>query len=141
MAALPQCIQSAKELYDLKSRYKDASVLISAIYSESMVIAASLSQVQNLLQHDGLQSKPQLLETLDRALTGCRVVYGCLEEEVRSLVAKTEADDLRFKDRAKFLWKEDTFKELLTQIRGQQSALSLLIQATDGINCRHQEAC
>ncbi|KAH7386788.1 hypothetical protein DE146DRAFT_621234 [Phaeosphaeria sp. MPI-PUGE-AT-0046c] len=128
MAALPQCIQSAKDLYDLKSRYNDASILISAIYSESMVIAASLSQVQNLLQHDGLQSKPQLLETLDRALTGCRVVYGCLEEEVRDLVAKTEANDLKFKDRAKFLWKEDTFKELLTQIRGQQSALSLLIQ-------------
>jgi hypothetical protein len=128
MAALPQCIQSAKELYDLRSRYKDASILITAIYSESMVIAASLSQVQNLLQHDALQSKPQLLLTFDRALTGCRVVYGCLEEEVRDLVAKAEADDLKFKDRAKFLWKEDTFKELLTQIRGQQSALSLLIQ-------------
>ncbi|KAL6708142.1 hypothetical protein ACN47E_003326 [Coniothyrium glycines] len=128
VAALPQCIQSAKELYDLRSRYKDASVLISAIYSESMVIAASLSQVQNLLQHDALQSKPQLLETIDRALTGCRVVYGCLDEEVRDLVAKADNDDLRFKDKAKFLWKEDTFKELLTQIRGQQSALSLLIQ-------------
>lgn len=128
MAALPQAIQSAKELYDLRSRYKDASVLITAIYSESMVIAASLSQVQNLLLHDALQSKPQLLETFDCALTGCRVVYGCLEEEVRDLVVKAEADKLKFKDRAKFLWKEDTFKELLTQIRGQQSALSLLIQ-------------
>ncbi|KAJ4367056.1 1,2-dihydroxy-3-keto-5-methylthiopentene dioxygenase [Neocucurbitaria cava] len=128
VAALPQCVQSAKALYDLRSRYKDASVLITAIYSESMVIAASLSQVQNLLYHDALQSKPQLLETFDRALTGCRVVYGCLEEEVRELAAKAEADDLLFKDRAKFLWKEDTFKELLTQIRGQQSALSLLIQ-------------
>jgi hypothetical protein len=128
MAALPQAIQSAKELYDLRSRYKDASVLITAIYSESMVIAASLSQVQNLLHHDALQSKPQLLETFDRALTGCRVVYGCLEQEVRDLVVKAEADELKFKDRAKFLWKEDTFKELLTQIRGQQSALSLLIQ-------------
>jgi hypothetical protein len=128
LAALPQCIQSAKELYDLRSRYKDASVLITAIYSESMVIAASLSQIQNLLQHDALQKKPQLLETFDRALTGCRVVYGCLEEEVRDLVVKVENDDLKFKDRAKFLWKEDTFKELLTQIRGQQSALSLLIQ-------------
>jgi hypothetical protein len=93
-----------------------------------MVIAASLSQVQNLLHHDALQNKPQLLETFDRALTGCRVVYGCLEEEVRDLVVKAEADELKFKDRAKFLWKEDTFKELLTQIRGQQSALSLLIQ-------------
>jgi hypothetical protein len=128
MAALPQCIQSAKELYDLRSRYKDANILITAIYSESMVIAASLSQVQILLHQDTLQSKPQLLETFDRALTGCRVVYGCLEEEVRELVVKAEADELKFKDRAKFLWKEDTFKELLTQIRGQQSALSLLIQ-------------
>lgn len=128
MAALPQCIQSAKDLYDLRSRYKDASVLITAIYSESMVIAASLSQVQNLLQHNALQSKPQLLETFDRALTGCRVVYGCLEEEVRDLVAKADNNELRFKDKARFLWKEDTFKELLTQIRGQQSALSLLIQ-------------
>ncbi|KAJ4991637.1 hypothetical protein SVAN01_02752 [Stagonosporopsis vannaccii] len=128
MAALPQCIQSAKQLYDLRERYKDASVLITAIYSESMVIAASLSQVQNLLQHDSISQKPQLLETFDRALTGCRVVYGCLEEEVRDLVEKAQRNDLRFKDRAKYLWKEDTFKELLTQIRGQQSALSLLIQ-------------
>ncbi|KAF3042123.1 hypothetical protein E8E12_005121 [Didymella heteroderae] len=128
MAALPQCIQSAKELYDLRERYKDASVLITAIYSESMVIAASLSQVQNLLQHDALLQKPQLLETFDRALTGCRVVYGCLEEEVRDLVEKAKRNDLKFRDRAKYLWKEDTFKELLTQIRGQQSALSLLIQ-------------
>jgi hypothetical protein len=128
MAALPQCITSAKELYDLRERYKDASVLITAIYSESMVIAASLSQVQNLLQHDALLQKPQLLETFDRALTGCRVVYGCLEEEVRDLVEKAQRNDLKFRDRAKYLWKEDTFKELLTQIRGQQSALSLLIQ-------------
>lgn len=93
-----------------------------------MVIAASLSQVQNLLQYDALQSKPQLLETFDRALTGCRVVYGCLEEEVRELVLKSQNEDLKFKDKAKFLWKEETFKELLQQIRGQQSALSLLIQ-------------
>lgn len=128
MAALPQCIQSAKQLYDLRERYKDASILITAIYSESMVIAASLSQVQNLLQHDSISQKPQLLETFDRALTGCRVVYGCLEEEVRDLVEKAQRNDLGFKDRARYLWKEDTFKELLTQIRGQQSALSLLIQ-------------
>ncbi|KAF2994619.1 hypothetical protein E8E13_003372 [Curvularia kusanoi] len=128
MAALPQCIQSAKQLYDLRERYKDASILITAIYSESMVIAASLSQVQNLLQHDAIARRPDLIETFDRALTGCRIVYGCLDEEVRDLADKSARDDLRFKDRARFLWKEDTFKELLTQIRGQQSALTLLIQ-------------
>lgn len=93
-----------------------------------MVIAASLSQVQNLLQRDALQNKPELHETFDQALTGCRVVYTCLEEEVRDLVAKANNNDLGFRDRTKFIWKEETFKELLQQIRGQQSALSLLIQ-------------
>lgn len=125
---IPQCIQSAKELYDLRSRFKDASVLITAIYSESMVIAASLSQLQGLLQQDALKNKPLLHETFDRALTGCRVVYVCLDEEVRELAKKADNDNLKFKDRTKYLWKEDTFKELLQQIRGQQSALSLLLQ-------------
>lgn len=103
-------------------------MLITAIYSESQVVAATLSQLQNLLEHDTLRKKPELLETFDRALTNCRVVYACLDEEVRELVLKAETDDLKFRDRAKFLWKEDTFKELLTQIRGQQSGLNLLVQ-------------
>ncbi|KAF2184658.1 hypothetical protein K469DRAFT_739282 [Zopfia rhizophila CBS 207.26] len=128
MVAIPQCITTAKELYDLRSRYKDASVLITAIYSESMVIAASLSQVQTLLQDDALQDKPELHETFDRALTGCRVVYGCLEEEVRELAQKAQSEELGRVDRVRYLLKEETFKELLQQIRGQQSALSLLIQ-------------
>jgi hypothetical protein len=128
MTALPPCVESAKKLYDLRFKYRDASVLITAIYAESQVIAASLSHIRSLLEHDTLRKKPELLETFDRALTGCRVVYVCLEEEVRELALKAENDDLDFRDRAKFLWKEDTFKELLTQIRGQQSGLSLLVQ-------------
>jgi hypothetical protein len=120
MAALPQCIGAAKKLYDLRPRFHDASLLISAIYSESMVVAASLSQVQSLLQHDALLNKPELLDTFDRALTGCRVVYGCLDDEVQDLA--------RDSDRSALGTKQETFRELLTQIRGQQSALSLLIQ-------------
>jgi hypothetical protein len=120
MAALPQCIGASKKLYDLRLRHKHASLLITAIYSESMVIAASLSQIQTLLQHDALVHKPQLLDTFDQALTGCRVVYGCLDEEVQALVDSPEHGSLEIN--------QDTFKELLTQIRGQQSALSLLIQ-------------
>jgi hypothetical protein len=119
MAALPQCIGAAKKLYDLRPRFHDASLLISAIYSESMVVAASLSQVQSLLQHDALLNKPELLDTFDRTLTGCRVVYGCLDDEVQDLA--------RDSDRSALGTKQETFRELLTQIRGQQAALSLLI--------------
>lgn len=84
--------------------------------------------MQVLLENGMLHKRPELLETFDRALTGCRIVYVCLEEEVRELASKAATNDLNFKSRAKFLWKEDTFKELLTQIRGQQSGLILLLQ-------------
>ena len=74
MAAIPQCIQAANQLYNLRERYKDASVLITAIYSESMVIAASLTQVQGLLKREPLDNRPELFDTFDRAVIGCRVV-------------------------------------------------------------------
>ncbi|KAJ4302795.1 hypothetical protein N0V90_001686 [Kalmusia sp. IMI 367209] len=128
IAAIPQCIEAAKQLYDLRERFDQASILITAIYTESMVVAASLSQVQRLLHGTTLQNKPELRETLDRALTGCWVVYQCLDEEVRDLARKVDVNDLRKRDRARFLLKEANFKELLQQIRGQQSALGLLIQ-------------
>ncbi|KAF2868470.1 hypothetical protein BDV95DRAFT_129563 [Massariosphaeria phaeospora] len=129
VASIPQIVQSAKDLYDLREVYKNASVLITAIYAESMVIAASLSQVQRLLQQDALQNNPQLLETFDRALTGIRIVYGCLEEEVRALPQNAPNGEMRSRDRVKFaVWKDGIFRDLLQQIRGQQSALSFLIQ-------------
>lgn len=93
-----------------------------------MTVAASLSQIQNLLHGATLKDKPELRDTLDRALTGCWVVYQCLDEEVRDLAQKVDVNDLRKRDRARFLTKEANFKELLQQIRGQQSALGLLIQ-------------
>lgn len=103
-------------------------MLITAIYTESMVVAASLSQIQNLLLGATLQNKPDIRDTLDKALTGCWVVYQCLDEEVQELNSKMDVNDLRKRDRARFLLKEANFKDLLQQIRGQQSALGLLIQ-------------
>lgn len=128
MTAIPQCIESAKQLYDSRERFHQATALITAIYTESMVIAASLSQLQSLLQAATMQSKPELRSTLDQALTGCWVVYQCLDEEVRDLVCEADIDNLRKRDRVRFLLKEPSLKELLQQIRGQQSALVLLIQ-------------
>ncbi|KAF1998944.1 hypothetical protein P154DRAFT_494696 [Amniculicola lignicola CBS 123094] len=129
VAVIPKCIKSAKDLYDLRERYKDASVLITAIYSESMVIAACLSQIHNLLQRDALNSKKsELHDTLEKAVAGCKAVYESLEHEVSVLGPKASHGSLRFVDRTKVMLKEETLKELLQQIRGQQSALSLLIQ-------------
>ena len=103
-------------------------MLITAIHAESLIVAASLSQLQGLLQQDTLRNRPLLHETFDQALTGCRVVYMCLSEEVQELSRKASSDSLKSMDRAKSLWREDSFKELLQQIRDQQSTLSILIQ-------------
>lgn len=123
------CLHTAKDLYELRSRYSDASITITAIYSESIIISASLSRVQDLLLRDALQGRPDLRSAFDTALTGCMVVFSCLDDEVRGLVGKAASgSDLDWTDKVKIVWKEDTMKELLQQLRGQQTALLLLIQ-------------
>jgi len=129
MSVIAACLHAAKDLYELRSRYSDASITITAIYSESMIISASLSQVQGLLLRDALQRKPDLRSAFDTALTGCMVVFSCLDDEVRGLIGKAASgSDLDRMDRVRIVWKEDRMKELLQQLRGQQTALLLLIQ-------------
>lgn len=93
-----------------------------------MVISASLSQIQNYLLRDDLSSKPELRKAFDTALTGCMTVYGCLDVEVQRLQNKVEDGTLGWKDKAKYLWNEADMEQLLIQIRGQQTALTLLLQ-------------
>ncbi|KAF2111935.1 hypothetical protein BDV96DRAFT_649303 [Lophiotrema nucula] len=128
LAVLPQCVQTAKMLDTLRTRFDEAPMLITSLYSESLVVAASLSQIQSLLQHGALQNRPELYEPFDRALTGCKIVYSCLEKSVRELAEKAHNGNLSTRDRLKYLWKEEDFKEILQQIRGQQIGLGLLVQ-------------
>ena len=51
-----------------------------------MVIAANLSQIQHFLEMGLLQNKPALYDAFDRAITGCQVVYSCLDEEVQKMM-------------------------------------------------------
>jgi tRNA A37 threonylcarbamoyladenosine dehydratase len=126
-----RCLTTARALYALRERYKHAQMTISAIYSESTVISASLGHVQNLLLSKAeslaskLKSREELENILDTSLTGCTLVYSILHDEVQKLSNKGETAAAK----ASAVWKEETMKELLQQIRGQQTALTLLIQA------------
>ncbi|KAF2181767.1 hypothetical protein K469DRAFT_637902 [Zopfia rhizophila CBS 207.26] len=130
------CLKTAKILNELRPRYLEASATIAAICSESTLVSASLSQVQALLLRNSkvmatqLQARPELAATFDTTLTGCTVVFACLEEEVNRLDIKAckEEDQDSWKHRAKIAWRADTMKELLQSIRGQQGAITLLIQ-------------
>lgn len=119
------------------STYAIASVIITSIYSETSIITTSLARIQTLIDRhpevvcSHLTSQPQLLTTFDIALTGCKVIATYLESELRKLSGGTNngSADVDRSARAKFVLNEDTLKELLQSIRGQQQALTLLIQA------------
>jgi hypothetical protein len=126
-----RCLSTAKTLYGLREKYKDAQITISAIYSESRVIGASLGHIQSLVLRNpdalrsNLQARPELESTFEDALMGCMLMYSVLNEEVQKLNTNSESPWTR----ATAVWKEDAMRELLQQIRGQQTAISLLIQA------------
>jgi hypothetical protein len=130
LAITGKCLTTARTLYALREKYKDAQITITAIYSESRVIGASLGHIQSIILEnpDSLQSnlktRPELESIFDHALTGCMLVYSVLDEEVEKLNDNAESAW----NRASAVWKEDTMKDLLQQIRGQQIAISLLVQ-------------
>ncbi|KAF2252440.1 hypothetical protein BU26DRAFT_502909 [Trematosphaeria pertusa] len=136
IAISARCVRTARALYDLRGKYRDASMTITAIYSESTVISTSLAHIQGLCTRnpDALRStlleRPELEATFDQALTGCVLVYSVLDDEVQRLYVAIEKDGLAGSmGRIKLIWKEDAMRDVLVQIRGQQAALGLLIQA------------
>lgn len=122
------CLKTAMLLDHLRSRYQNASLTISALCSECTVITASLTEVQTyVLQNPGMHTRPELRTTFDMALTGCMVIFSCLDQEVQK-ISEAGPSKLTWRSKARFAWNEDSMKEYLSQIRGQQAALSFLIQ-------------
>ena len=105
-----------------------------SISSEMTVVSASLSHIQTLIlsEEDSeslLRSRPEIAVTLETALTGCIVLSSCLDEEIKNVTKHTRRiTALPWKGKIKVAWKHETFQELLDGIRGQQLAISTLIQ-------------
>ena len=126
------CLATTKALNGLLRNYKDVQRTIVAICSETSVISASLVQIQSLLLRDvqaltsQIQSRHELEATFDTALTGCMVIFSCLDDKVQNLAGYANGSKKGWMARAKYLWKEDTMKQYLQQLRGQQTAITLL---------------
>ncbi|PNP79953.1 hypothetical protein FNYG_06650 [Fusarium nygamai] len=67
-------------------------------------------------------SKTEIWTAFETALTGCMVVFSCLEAETRSLQSKNPGVWARIK----FIWNQDRLKELLGALRAQQSSITFL---------------
>jgi hypothetical protein len=135
LATTKACLSSTKALYDHREKYRDAPVLLVSICTESIIISVSLAQIQRLIERslggDGLSdvwdTREDLPAVLDQALAGCMVVFSCLDDELRR-VTGTASGEMGWKERVRLLWNEAKLSELLGALRGQQTALNLMLQ-------------
>jgi hypothetical protein len=97
-------------------------------------MGASLSRIQAFVLSSEdpkafIRSRPDIAAILDSSLTGCAVLFSCLDEEIRKVSGSADWNNtLAWKAKARMVWKNDTFKELLDGLRGQQLAITLLLQ-------------
>jgi hypothetical protein len=124
------CLQTARFLNRLRTIYTESDAIISGLCTECTIMSASLTWIQSLIlrtpqgSHDQLES---LHATFDLALTGCMITMSVLDHELKGLMPG-DGGEVTWASKTKLMWKDDRMKNLLTQLRGQQSGLALLIQ-------------
>jgi hypothetical protein len=130
-----KCISTSIALQALQQRFSDASLTIAAICSESTIINTALSKLQVIFTdaasaaHRRFKSDPSLVNACDTSLTGCTLLYSCLEVEIGKLGDGTSSmRKLKLWQKTKVVWKEDRMRHLLQQMRGQATGLNLLLQ-------------
>ena len=135
------CISIVKKLNELRGKFKSAALIVRSLQSEVKVISISLSQLQSILLDDADAApsqallEPEVLSAVDISLTGCAATLSCLDDEIRSLATKlVEQEKLGFIDRVEIVWKDDKLKELSQQLRGQHSALGILLHGLQMYN-------
>lgn len=128
MGLTTTCLSTCKKLHDLAGEYQDVPAVIAMICSESTIISIGLSELQmKILRRDDLAqawaSKTEIWTAFETALTGCMVVFSCLEAETRSLRSKNPGVWAKIR----FIWNQDRLKELLGALRAQQSSITFLL--------------
>lgn len=141
MAVTPLVLSSVKLamlVRTLKESYKNAPITLVATTAECELMHVTLCKIQGLIYRNAtdlakrLDSRKDLREVCDNALTGCRMMLAALNMKVGKLVEPTQSDqsaklEVAFKAKARILWKEDVMKGLLDDTRGQMGSLHLLI--------------
>ncbi len=90
---------------------------IVTIFSEITAISTSLPHLQMIIfpKQDfvrTLDSRPELAHTLDTALIGCMVIFGCLDEEIRDIIAKrSQTGALSWKGKANLFGKMRNYEK------------------------------
>jgi hypothetical protein len=129
------CLSTINALHNLYEKYQAARRTIAALHVEVATIGASMQYVNVIFEeHQEIiklkfKKIPELEHTFTAALAGCNLVLSCLDEDLEQILTRLGAEGSKGrKGKARMLWREDTLKELLFTLRGQQSAIFSIIQ-------------
>jgi hypothetical protein len=130
-------VKNGRVIATLFEKFQEAQRCLFMIQTECTVLAAALSQLEVLFSRPPdsrpMQYPDHALEALDLSLVGCTLTFSVLSQEIDALAAGVDDSNAKMTKgkRVKYLWKEEPMNELLQQLRGQSSALTLLLKAFD----------
>ncbi|KAL8791592.1 MAG: hypothetical protein Q9195_005797 [Heterodermia aff. obscurata] len=120
-----QCAQVAKSLHDVSGKFKDAHLTISSAVQELDIIQLAWERIEHLLRTwvDDHGADTELLQRLSRQLEFGDIVMSALSDHINEY--KQPPDSLRQK--TKVVWNESLFRAHQERIRGQATAMTLLL--------------
>ena len=126
------CSKVTKAAHDARSKYKGASLAISSIATECSAVTIALSHLQDVLTSRSSSLDERTLGCLECIITSCTLTLSVLEEYVVELQivrdhTSDELKSLKAMDKAKVVWNESEMRELLQQLQGHKSSITLLL--------------
>ena len=120
-----QCAQVAKSLHDLSGKFKDAHLTISSALQELEIIQLAWERIERLLrtweESDGADA--ELLQRLFRQLEFGDMVMTALLGDM----SEYQQGSYSFRQRSKIVWNDSLFRAHQDRIRGQATAMTLLL--------------
>lgn len=130
-------VRNGRALATVFEKYQNSQRCIFMMQTECTILAAALSQLQmffSKVRGSAMSRYPKfVMEALDLSLVGCTLTLSVLSKEIDNLVESVNDNAAKMSKgkKIKYVWKEESMDELLQQLRGQSSALSLLLKALD----------
>ena len=120
-----QCAQVIRGLHDLAGNFKDAEISTRSTAHELQIIQLAWQRIERVLENwaNIEASDHDLLFRLGQSLEFGRLIVLSLAQDIE-LFSSTP---LSFSQRSKYIWNEERFKDHKDRIRGQVSAMNLLV--------------
>ncbi|KAH7381111.1 hypothetical protein BKA64DRAFT_228759 [Cadophora sp. MPI-SDFR-AT-0126] len=125
------CLKTAGAVNAIQANFTKQERSVKSMYLECAAISASLTKIQScVLQDIAPLDHYQLKEIFDTVITGCRVLFACLERDIENLAGETPASRSwkpwgAFK-KFEVEWDQKKMNGYLADLRMQQGALILL---------------